>query len=739
MRYRLNPLPLFAAALLAVSAPAFAVDRSQSYLSYEDGGATVVQAFDNRRIDAHRNVPLFPGDEVETSRRGRIEISLADGNVVAVDRSSRIALEALAYNYDSPDATETLVRLDYGQVIVHRPDESSDAPVRLDTSVASYAGSEDSIFSVETGARGREVLSVFSGVVEVRTRDSRERVRMGEQVSIDDDGIYGSNVVVRGGTSEFERWYLERADRYGRGSSRYLPAELSRYEDDFDRHGRWVYIGSYGGYVWRPFVDTSWRPYHQGYWGWSPSGAVWISNEPWGWAPYHYGRWTLAPGYGWVWLPGNRYSHAWVYWMYGPSYIGWVPAGWYDCHPNYWNWRYRPHYTSRVDVGFGFHGRVRGLRDMNLEGWTLVDSRTFYSNRADQASLGIDEVRNRFARHGDSAVFSSVSARFDSRERANPAEAVERIARVGLDRSSVTGRDSSGSLADLTPFVRRDPELSPDLRERVSRTRDGGSVSGRSGGSDAVVARPAASAGGGSSNIPSVGDRFARPGAGESTPGTPARRPAVIQRPGASSGSAGSGGGATAPRTPAIQRPTPGSSPSADGPAVRRPVIERPSSNTPRAATPTAPVRTPVIERPAVRAPETSSPPREQTWRRPERVDREGSAPDRSNLAPRSSTRSDQTPRRVIDSIRGGSDSSRTPSTRRESSTPSRGSVRVPRSSVTPTPGASSPSPRSSSPSRGTSVQRTPARSSSSPSARSSSSQSSDSSSSRSTNMKRPD
>src|SRR5207253_5554393 len=195
-------------------------------------------------------------------------------------------------------------------------------------------------------------------------------------------------------------------------------------------------------------------------------GALtWVSYEPWGWVPYHYGRWALDPGYGWVWLPGTGYAPAWVYWMYGPSSIGWAPMGYYDCYRPYYNWAYRPY--ARASIGFGFFGRVN-VTDIDLRPWTFVDANTVVNTRVDGASVTADIIRNRLARDaGGFATISSNPARFTRSDLRDPAAAVNTIARRGI--GSGTGKEGSGSPADVTPFFRRDPELSQTVRDRVAR------------------------------------------------------------------------------------------------------------------------------------------------------------------------------------------------------------------------------------------------------------------------------
>ncbi len=95
--------------------------------------------------------------------------------------------------------------------------------------------------------------------------------------------------------------------------------------DTLAPYGNWVPVSGYG-YGWRPIdVGPYWKPYRDGYWGWSDQGWLWISYEPWGWATYHYGRWVFDDYYGWIWIPGVTWAPAWVSWYESPGYIGWSP------------------------------------------------------------------------------------------------------------------------------------------------------------------------------------------------------------------------------------------------------------------------------------------------------------------------------------------------------------------------------------------------------------------------------
>lgn len=82
-------------------------------------------------------------------------------------------------------------------------------------------------------------------------------------------------------------------------------------------HGRWSYRA----------VDTSTESEKS-----AVADYVWVSDLPWGWVTFHYGRWTFAGDRGWAWIPGRKYSGAWVDWRApmpagtADAIVGWGPT-----------------------------------------------------------------------------------------------------------------------------------------------------------------------------------------------------------------------------------------------------------------------------------------------------------------------------------------------------------------------------------------------------------------------------
>ena len=520
---------------IAVALPLSAAQgRGQSYFTYDDGGTIIHQGDDNREVEARVNMPVFPGDEVVTGRRGRSEIRLSDGNVLGLDRATAIRFKSILDAYEG-DASQTTVELRYGHVTVHRTEVGSDY-VRLDTDNASYVAADAAVYAVDTES-GKDRVTVFDGSVEVRTPTRRSRIRAGEEAHVDDQGVYGLVANDRVVADEFERWFLRRAERYDRGNSKYLDSSLAYADSDLDANGSWIYVSNYGGWAWRPYVAVGWRPYYHGSWVYGPSGClVWVSDEAWGWVPYHYGRWAYDPGYGWFWLPGSGYAPAWVYWMYGDGYVGWAPAGWWDCYRPYYNWCYRPYSRAGLDFGFGFFGRVR-VKELDLRPWTFITPDGLVSRRVDRAAMTIDAVRGRLLRDGGgTATVSNTGARFTRDQLRDPANAVNNVLRRGTVGG--TGNEGSGSSADVTPFFRRDPDLSNPVRERITRNRPsetaGGSVAPIGRGNVAPIGGGSVAPIGGGSVAPIGGGNVAPVGGGRDISGRLGR-------------DAGSGSGSTTP------------------------------------------------------------------------------------------------------------------------------------------------------------------------------------------------
>ncbi|HVR97744.1 MAG TPA: DUF6600 domain-containing protein [Thermoanaerobaculia bacterium] len=441
-------LGLFALALAGPAAAQGEDGDGYGYIRVLEGQATLIQAGSGDRDPAEINQPLLVGDRLIVPGRSRLEIVLADGNLVRLDGGSELILEHLA---DSPDAHDraTVLRLQEGnlQLIVLEDSQGEEYP-RVETPSATVFVQSYGTYRVTADRNGWSEVLVRRGLAEVVTDRGEAKVRADEQAVIDAQ-YAGVDVRPAASYDSLERW-AQRLDEDFQSDVRYVDDDLRYRAAPLNRHGTWISYNN--ARYWQPRVSAGWRPYWDGRWAYTPSGLTWVSYEPWGWVPYHYGSWDYLPGYGWAWAPGRVWAPAWVYWYWGPSYTSWCPVGYYT------------HYYASL-YGWGFHHGVYGWAgghwDDNWGHWNWV--RNDHFGRRDQRRYAVptDELRGRMAQV-PRGVITTDTRGVKPDTWGDPG----RVARVLQEKPNRVnpGRE----LADVTPFIARKPEL-PDTVVRTVR------------------------------------------------------------------------------------------------------------------------------------------------------------------------------------------------------------------------------------------------------------------------------
>ena len=348
----------YACILALLSAAPMAAEASYGHIRTVEGHANLLSGGSEPAIEASANYPIQVADRVLVSSGGRMEVVLPDGNLLRIDENSELRFARLAQSADTNDDRNSLQLLQ-GQIQLSvESDPIDSAAFRVDTANSSLFLLSRGSYRVFTDGKSWTQVIVREGFVEVATEGGTTRVSAGQQGLIDGNRSPHVTVQAAPALDGLEQWAhrleaegntIEAQVPYRRGI---LSPTLSYAAAPLQRHGRWM---SYrGSNVWRPHVSIGWRPYHSGWWVYTPAGLTWVSTEPWGWAPYHYGDWGYAGGIGWVWYPGHRYTPGSVYWYWGPTHVGWIPTGHYS---SYWD---NP-YCALPPFGYsgGFHGRTR--------------------------------------------------------------------------------------------------------------------------------------------------------------------------------------------------------------------------------------------------------------------------------------------------------------------------------------------------------------------------------------------
>lgn len=450
--------------LVALAAPAIAEEsESYGYVRVVEGSASVVQAGTSERASAEVNQPVLAGDRISVPNRSRVEVVLADRNILRVDGGSELVLERLAASPDRSDRA-TVVRLLEGNLqLVVTQDSLGDELPRIETPNASIYPQYYGVYRITADHDGWSQLVVRRGTAEVVTDRDRATVKADQELVIDEradrDEELAEAVREAGGYDAVERWARQLDDDYSGSDLRYVDDNLRYQATPLARYGEWVDYE--GAAYWRPRVEAGWRPYFNGRWVYLPSGLTWVSSEPWGWVPYHYGSWDFLPVYGWVWRPGYVWSPAWVYWYWGPDYVGWCPTGYYT--------RY---YSARLGVDFGFRFGVYGYAGGDwsyFDHWNFVNTSYFdyrngyrdgyWDGRRDvrRYAVPVDSVRNARKPLGRGIITTDTKPLRPSTWR-NP---------DSVRHALQNGRGAVGELPDVTPFIARKPALPPNVQRTV--------------------------------------------------------------------------------------------------------------------------------------------------------------------------------------------------------------------------------------------------------------------------------
>jgi FecR protein len=315
-------LPSLAAVLsflLAGATPARAQDadtNAPAHVAIVEGGATLER--DGRPESSPLNMPLLSGDRLRTSD-GRVEVLFGDGSTLDIDAGTTI-------DFQSDD----LLRLIEGRVRISIPGPSRTVSYRVDSPAGSARITEPGDYRVSLLHDDRETqleLAVIRGAAEISTEQGTTPLRAGERAYAS-AGLAPSYAYAYNSANmdAFDRWSETRRDARLGASAAYLPSNVRSYAPVLDEYGDWNYMQPYG-YVWYPRVAVGWRPYYYGRWISYPRyGWTWVGLDVFGWPTHHYGRWGFSAGR-WFWIPGSRWSPAWVSWAYAPGYVSWCPLG----------------------------------------------------------------------------------------------------------------------------------------------------------------------------------------------------------------------------------------------------------------------------------------------------------------------------------------------------------------------------------------------------------------------------
>ena len=321
------------------------------------------------------NLPLGPGDTVQTFDARRCEIQFDNGTIIRLDYNTRLKIETiLAKSLSSNKKISNLV-LRAGGIYVMYKQYNSKEMFQIFTPNASVKFAHNTVAIMALGEDSSWEIQVKYGKAYVLygpdLQNQKEQiVGKYEKLAISPDNTFAFRPYVE--NTDYETWNKainEDFQALHEGKStlpkpiQKLPWAVYYFAQKYGSHyGEWLYDEMYG-YIWRPFTNHQmypwgWQPYIFGHWSSYGGQMYWVPDEPWGWVPYHLGVWQWDEKKGWFWIPGSAFAPAWVDWAffgYGGMYA-WRPWSFWDWMSFYdWDYMWGMFGYSPYDYGFGWY------------------------------------------------------------------------------------------------------------------------------------------------------------------------------------------------------------------------------------------------------------------------------------------------------------------------------------------------------------------------------------------------
>jgi hypothetical protein len=324
------------ALLLVAGAQAEYVDPPSrvARLSHIRGEVSFSPAGEDQWVNATRNRPLIRGDRLWSDRGARAELQ-AGNATFRIDEGTSLQILNLDDRTAQLEITQGTLNLRVRRIY-------QDQIFEVDTPTLAFVISRPGEYRIDVDPRGNHTtVAVWDGGGEAHGERANFRIREGEAIRFYDTKLQDYEAFDIPRPDDFDRFCMERDQRFDRSASRrYVSEDLIGYSD-LDDYGSWSEVTEYGN-VWFPSrVAVDWAPYRDGHWIWQdPWGWTWVDDADWGFAPFHYGRWVNVRSR-WGWIPGPVavrpvYAPALVAFVGGSNFsisvstgrpIGWFPLG----------------------------------------------------------------------------------------------------------------------------------------------------------------------------------------------------------------------------------------------------------------------------------------------------------------------------------------------------------------------------------------------------------------------------
>ena len=419
------------------------IEGVYSFVGALDGDATLFAARSGAQSELEVHLPILRGDRIWTRPYGRMAVLMSDRSILALDHDSEVTFAQIAGSPDADDA-DSLFVLHRGRLSLDVAQHLLDSELpAIDTTNARVYAKQEGRYQVESDGDAWTEVAVLEGFAEVVTQRGSVIVRGGEALLI--NGLDDPWIELQSGSGTAAAALEQWAEGHRTRLAAYAAVDSGSYGSALTGHGQWVEVEDRR--AWRPDVEDDWQPYSRGRWTHTPAGLYWVARDPWGPLTYHYGSWNMHPGYGWLWFPSAIYSPSHVYWYWGPSYVGWIPRGYYQ------------RYYGGLGLGlrYGLYGWAGGFWDP-FNSWIFCPTGYLGYGRGYTYGRSLRRRHPKLSR----GIITTDTNGIDYRNWRDP-NAVQQVL------LSKHPRFSEDELPDVTDFVARRADLNESLRTRLTR------------------------------------------------------------------------------------------------------------------------------------------------------------------------------------------------------------------------------------------------------------------------------
>jgi hypothetical protein len=220
---------------LTAALPALAGESSVGTVTEVKGRVTVTRS-DDSQVFATKNLPLYPGDTIETDEEGAVSFAFHQGDRFKLNEDSQVSLDELS---SSGEDTLPLLRLALGYLWSRLKAYTAGGPREIMHTPTAVVGIRGTEFDTVVAEDASSTVTVDEGSVEIESEEARLLVDKGQAGEVDaDEKIHPPVRAVPKEQRDWRAFRRQRAEQLFKNLPLKAPRIRKRFEGKVDRYLR---------------------------------------------------------------------------------------------------------------------------------------------------------------------------------------------------------------------------------------------------------------------------------------------------------------------------------------------------------------------------------------------------------------------------------------------------------------------------------------------------------------------